>query len=207
MTILLDALDDKAKELKLADKMQKFMATECARWGNETSEKLYGYQMFEDPTYFPYRVYSQTLDTKDSTQVRDSYVGIERQGFTKALQSGAENTLVVDDIFDVFVRHVEGMANYHGYALANKDILRVLNYRQKIPNAIAGKDYKTSKQAINNIVKSDQGVSYIETLLLDINKATKSAERGLDVEKLTGKQRQPRLVVTLELLLSSLRLT
>lgn len=173
------------EQKNLADRMQKFLADNCSRWGNETSQKLYGYQMFEDPTYYPYRVYSQTLDTKDSTEQRDSYVAVENQGFTKALQPGAENTLMVEDIFDVFTRHVEGMANYHAYSLANKDTLRVLNYKEKVKTT-GGVDYITTKEAINKICNTESGVSYLTDFLKDLNRTQRSNYKGAGLEKFMG---------------------
>lgn len=182
---IFSVLSDKQKAL--ADKMQWYLANECSKQGNEVSNKLYGYEKFLDPRYYPWTVDKNTIDTRDSNDKAESFTGIERSGFTNALKEGANNPLVIKDIFDVFTSHVEDMASYHGYAAANKDVLRWLNYKEK-STSDNGYDvnWVTVKNAINVMTGSRSGVDYIKKLLRNLNKMEKSSYIGGVTEALMG---------------------
>lgn len=182
---IFSVLSDKQKAL--ADKMQWYLANECSKQGNEVSNKLYGYEKFLDPRYYPWTVDKNTIDTRDSNDKAESFTGIERSGFTNALKEGANNPLVIKDIFDVFTSHVEDMASYHGYAAANKDVLRWLNYKEK-STSDNGYDvnWVTVKNAINIMTGSRSGVDYMKKLLRDLNKMEKSNYIGNFTESLMG---------------------
>lgn len=168
-----------------ADKLQQYMAVECSKDGNETSMRLYGYEKFLDPTYYPYRVDKLTVATTDQALNTSSLNGIERSGFTKELKEHASNPLIIDDIFDVFSDHVAEMAAYHGYAAANKDVLRWFNYRSKTNDN--GYDiWKTNKDAINRISGTRSATEYVVKMLKDINGNEKSNYIGSFTEKLIG---------------------
>ena len=168
-----------------ADSMQKYMAVDCAKQGNETSKKLYGFEKFVDPTYYPYEVDKDTVATNNSSENIPMFTGIERSGFTKQLKEGATNPLVIRDIFDVFTDHVAGMAAYHGYAAPIKDAMRWMNYRER-----EDKDgfvhWNTNKKAINDLTGSYDGVKYVKNLLLDLNKGRKSEYIGDFTSKAIG---------------------
>lgn len=173
------------EQIDLAKKMQQYMAVECSKQGNETSRKLYGYEKFTDPTYYPWTVDKDTVATSNTSENIPMFTGIERSGFTKQLKEGATNPLVIRDIFDVFTDHVAQMAAYHGYAGAVKDTLRWMNYREQ-ERKDGFVNWITTKNAINTLSNSRQGVGYIRNLLLDINKANKSQYIGNFTDKLIG---------------------
>ena len=54
------------EEKNIADKLQKFMAEDCAAWGNETSMKIHGYKKFEDPNYFPMKSDKDFLESRQT---------------------------------------------------------------------------------------------------------------------------------------------
>ena len=165
--------------------MQKYMAEECSALGNETSMKLYGYKKFTDETYYPWTVDKDTVATNNTSENIPMFTGIERSGFTKQLKEGANNPLVIRDIFDVFTDHVSQMAAYHGYAASVKDTLRWMNYREKSEkNGFV--NWITNKNAINVLTGSRQGVGYVRNLLLDINQANKSQYIGNFTDTLIG---------------------
>lgn len=172
---LFSLLTDEQKAL--ADKMQKYLAVDCANDGNEMSYKLYGYKKFTDNTYWPWRVDKNEVQTKDQNELVQSFNGVERSGFTKALVKGAKNTLVIDDIFDVFTDHVSGMASYHGLAAANKDMLKWFNYREG--------NGRNVKNAIEKMT-GKAGTQYIKKLMLDMNESEKSKYIGTGAQKIMG---------------------
>lgn len=174
------------EQIALAKKMQKYMADDCSAMGNETSMKLYGFKKFTDDTYYPWKADRSTIATTNSSENIPMFTGIERSGFTKQLKEGANNPLVIRDIFDVFTDHVSEMASYHGYAASVKDTLRWLNYKEKDERSDGFVTWRSNKDAINALVNDEQGVSYITKLLLDINKANKSQYIGNFTDKLIG---------------------
>lgn len=169
-----------------ADKMQKYMADDCSKDGNEVSMNLYGFKKFTDPTYYPWTVDKDTVATTNTSENIPMFTGIERSGFTKQLKEGANNPLVINDIFDVFTKHVADMAAYHGYAASVKDVLRWMNYREKAPTDGGFVRWITNKNAINVLSGHQNGIGYIRNLLLDINKANSSRYIGNFTDVLIG---------------------
>lgn len=169
-----DKLTDKQKEV--ATRMQKFLAKDCAEWGNEASMKMYGYEKFVEENYFPIKTVPHTNMKKNENIATETLNGIERSGFTKQIKEGARNPILIRDIFDVFTEHVEGMAAYHGKAAAIKDANRWFNYR--IINEDDGwQNWKTTQEAIETN-SGVGGVNYYTKLMSDINGQTRSQYIG-----------------------------
>lgn len=161
------------EQKKVADSMQQFMQNRCSAWGNATTMQMYGYRRFGGQHYYPIKTSGNTVDTKDQT----SYWGVKNQGFTKKTMKNARNAIVVDDIFDVFTKHVTDMASYGSYTAALSDAMKWFNYRQK-----AGLDEHMSEDEMLNILNSKTSVKaqieraygkeyqeYFKKLVKDIN--------------------------------------
>lgn len=161
------------EQKKVADSMQQFMQNRCSAWGNATTMQMYGYRRFGGQHYYPIKTSGNTVDTKDQT----SYWGVKNQGFTKKTMKNARNAIVVDDIFDVFTKHVTDMASYGSYTAALSDAMKWFNYRQK-----AGLDEHMSEDEVLDILNSKTSVKaqieraygkeyqeYFEKLVKDIN--------------------------------------
>lgn len=130
---IISVLTDEQKHI--ADEMQKYMATECAKWGNRVTRELYGYSKFTEQDYFPIKVDSNSIATTDrNDRGNESYNAIRNMSASKELTPKANNALVVRDIFDVFSDHVTDMATYEGYCLPLSDALRWFNYKKKTDN-------------------------------------------------------------------------
>ena len=170
------------EQIEVAKKMQQYMANDLGALGNETSEKLYGYRKFTNPTYYPRTVDKGTVATTNASEDVPRVNGIERAGMTKERKKEATNPLVIRGIFDVFADHVAQMAAYNGYAAPVKDTLRWMNYRERSDE---GGNY--TKWAINKLVNNDNGVGYITNLLFDINQANKSRYIGNFTDALIGR--------------------
>lgn len=173
---IIDTLTDDEK--RMADEMQQFMATECASWGNEASELMYGYQKFTDPNYFPISTDANTHAMTNANTNVDAINGIERMGMTKAVNKYADNAIVIRDIFDVFVEHTTNMATYHGLAPAIKDSNRWFNYKFKEDIGNGFNTRTTVKQAVNtNMGRTDQaGANYYVKFVQDMNRKEKSTD-------------------------------
>lgn len=161
------------EQKKVADSMQQFMQNRCSAWGNATTMQMYGYRRFGGQHYYPIKTSGNTVDTKDQT----SYWGVKNQGFTKKTMKNARNAIVVDDIFDVFMKHVTDMASYGSYTAALSDAMKWFNYRQK-----AGLDEHMSEDEMLDILNSKTSVKaqieraygkeyqeYFKKLVQDIN--------------------------------------
>ena len=165
-----------AEQRAVADKMQQFLAVNCAAWGNKASMQMYGYEKFTDPHYFPIKTVSHTNRKKNESIATETLNGIERSGFTKQIKEGAKNPILIRDIFDVFTDHVSGMAAYHGKAPAIKDANRWFNYR-----IVTEDDWQQIWKTVQEAVETNSGtggVNYYTKLMSDINGQSKSQYLG-----------------------------
>lgn len=178
------------EQKKVADSMQQFMQNRCSAWGNATTMQMYGYRRFGGQHYYPIKTSGNTVDTKDQT----SYWGVKNQGFTKKTMKNARNAIVVDDIFDVFTKHVTDMASYGSYTAALSDAMKWFNYRQK-----AGLDEHMSEDEVLDILNSKTSVKaqieraygkeyqeYFKKLVQDINAEGTGDVKVKFVDELVG---------------------
>ena len=115
------------EQKQIADRMQKFMAKDCAAWGNEASRVLVGYDKFGEEHYWPIRTdpnSNRTLNA-DGSAANLSY--IKNQSFTKELTEKAQNAIMVESIFGTYTRHISQMSAYNAYAVAMTDLQRWFN--------------------------------------------------------------------------------
>lgn len=151
-----------------ADKVQQFLAKNCADWGNNTSMILYGYKKFNDDRYFPIRTSDNSHRTNDKNAGDNvSLYEIRNQGMTKSVIPGAKNALVIGDIIDVFADHVVGMANYDSFAVPLTDAMKWYNYKNE---GMVGEFLESDsvKEEIDR-VKGSKAKDYFIRLLKDIN--------------------------------------
>lgn len=149
-----------AEQKRLADKMQRFLGDNAAKWGNEASMQLYGYEKYKSKNYFPITTDKDYImkpegNKKDST--------IRNLGMTKSTNAYANNPIVVEDIFDVFTRHVDQMSSYNGLLVPLSDLHKLLNY----------KDARgLNDSSIQERIKATLGTNtakYLDNLVDDIN--------------------------------------
>ena len=115
------------EQKQIADRMQKFLAKDCAAWGNEASRVLVGYDKFGEEHYWPIRTdpnSNRTLNA-DGSAANLSY--IKNQSFTKELTEKAQNAIMVESIFGTYTRHISQMSAYNAYAVAMTDLQRWFN--------------------------------------------------------------------------------
>lgn len=127
-----DALTEEQRSV--ADKMQKFLAENCAEWGNEVSMKMYGYKKFGEKTYWPIKTNDNYTRTNDQNAdggkgMNSSLYAIRNQGMTKNVIKNASNPLSVGDVFDVYTDHVVNMANYNAWVIPLNDAMKWYNYK------------------------------------------------------------------------------
>ena len=172
------------KQVQMADALQQYMATECANWGNRVSKKMYGYKKFTEKDYFPLKTDASTRAVRHSDEQAPSYYTIKNRSFTKQIIPHSTNAVVIDDIFNVFTKHVVQMAEYDGYTMPIADAMRWYNYQEKDLSAIMNSDQlgeiasdvSISRNDIRNSVKQNidrvmgaKAGAYFQQFIKDIN--------------------------------------
>lgn len=128
---ILSRLTDRQREV--ADKLQKYMATTGAEWGNYVSMARFGERLFTNEQYYPINVDRRQIDSRfeaDKMPAGASLYALLNMSFTKQRQEEAKNGIMTYSIFDVFANHMSDMAQYNAMALPVLDALKWLNYRR-----------------------------------------------------------------------------
>ncbi len=156
-----------AEQRQVADGIGYFLSHQAAEWGNEASMERFGYRKFTEENYFPIKTDPNYVRGSDSKENRPGTIA--GLGMTKELNKAANNPILLEDVFDVFSRHVTEMAAYDAFMNRLEDFQAVWN-RQEIRS-------KSVKEALK-AVGGDGANSYIRNLLVDIN-GRASVERSL----------------------------
>ena len=158
------------KQRTVADKLQEFMNTVCADWGNEISMKRFGYKAFTEENYFPIQSDANVLQGDVTENKGSDLFRLLNMSFTKSTVIGANNRIVVGNIFDVFAQHSSDMAEYNALALPVLDANKWFNYKEDAPEGEKSFETSSVKEAIEGAFGID-GQSYFTTFLKDINGA------------------------------------
>ena len=170
-------------EIAMADRLQQFMATTCAEWGNEVSMAMYGYAKFTERNYFPIKSSDTKIRTNDQNSGGDTGLySVLNYGMTKSLVKNANNSIDVGDIFSVTRQHIEEMSSYSAYAGAVADGMRWFNYN----NRETGESVKQSM--LNKF--GTNGSKYFIELVRDINRNKPTENYGGEISSvLTSAQK------------------
>ena len=160
------------EQIRIADAMQQYMANECAKMGNDATMKMWGYELFTDPNYFPIRVDDNSISMQSRADVGVTNA-IANMGFTKRVNAKARNAVVVQDIFSVFAKHTADMATYNAYAPAIADALRWYNYKETTSSNNVDITYSV-QNALQKML-GDKGKQYFEQLITDLNEKERSS--------------------------------
>jgi len=162
------------EQKSVADKLQNLMATKMADWGNEASMNVIGIKLFEDPNYFPIKSDKAAME-KDFTEEQFAQM-IRNFGFTKAVMPNANNSIAINDIFDVVAEHCNNMNLYNAYSETMNDFMKVYNYKEYHDD---GSHY-TVEQAIAHAY-SRKATTFISSFMKDLNgNVSKERESGID---------------------------
>ena len=165
----------------LADKLQRYMSGKLAESGNEASMRVYGYQKFNEPNYWPIRVNKGEVASDPAKEAGSRT--IPGFGMTKAVIPQSSNGIMLGSFFDTYLDHVSQMATYAAYLEANENATKFLNYRfvdeEGVPTG------ETTKTLMTKIY-GDGGQRYFEKLLSDIAQGTKTGNDGSVMDKLIG---------------------
>ena len=160
------------KQKQLADKLQEFLSSNAAEWGNRASVEMYGYKKFMARDYFPIVTDKNYIQSKEGDLGNELNTTIRNLGMTKSVVPGASNAVIIEDIFDVFTRHVDHMSTYSTFLAPLSDFNKIYNYRNR-------QNLVSVKQEIER-AEGKAGQEYIESLIKDINGQTANTRTVMD---------------------------
>ena len=146
-------------EIKFAQRIGQILSNEVAKYGNEASNAVYGYDKFTEKNYFPIKVDSDSLTMKN-TDLEKMMSTLKNKGMTKALQKEAYNPIMIDDIFEVAMSHIDEMTSYASYFPAIIDMQKFYNFADENGDSV----HRELSRAMGK-----GGTEYYMNLLRDLN--------------------------------------
>lgn len=129
---IIDKLTEEQKKVALA--IQEFLE-KAGMWGNEVTLEMFGYKKFNETNYFPIVTDENYIKTVYGARAVQNST-MQNAGTTKQTQKNANNPIILENIFDVFVRHTDFMSSYNAFVPALSDLNKFMNYKE-----IVKKDY------------------------------------------------------------------
>lgn len=169
---------------KVAEGFQKIASGDLAKWGNEASMTVYGYQKFTEGKYWPIKA-AQEGTTQNSEKGTDVAREIKNMGSAKALTLNASNALEMGDMYDVFAQNASDMIQYSTLLAPMEDINRLYNYRYR--DAKGNLTGKNVKHVLTDVY-GEAAQKYWRNLMRDVQNGMGST--GTDttrfIEKMVG---------------------
>ena len=182
LTAITGTLSDAQR--KVADGFQKIASGDLAKWGNEASMAVYGYQKFTEGKYWPIKA-AQEGTTQNSENGADVAREIKNMGSAKALTPNASNALEMGDMYDVFAQNASDMIQYSTLLAPMEDINRLYNYRYR--DAKGNLTGKNVKHVLTDVY-GEAAQKYWRNLMRDVQNGMGST--GTDttrfIEKMVG---------------------
>lgn len=191
----------------IADRLQVYMAYNCAAKGNETSRALYGYDRYQfGGDYWTMRVDDATTRTTDRNKAGAKAGLYQRPGFSKEVNSEAKNPLIIRGAFETFKNHALEMAAYNAFAPVTSDAMKLLNYKNYETGSTlkATMESKLGKQAeafytgliedINGLAQKEQSTPLISRLYGNAKAAAVAANISVIVQQPTAYMRAAAII-------------
>ncbi len=167
ITQILSVLTERDREI--ADALQKYMNTVGSDWGNEVSMKRFGIQSFTEENYFPIKTDDRTRPVRNPESDTANLYRLLNMSFTKNVTRGASNSVVLDNIFDVFANHMADMAKYNGLGLPMLDAMKWFSYNQTSDLNEAGQyGYESVQKSVERAF-GKEARNYFTTFMQDLN--------------------------------------
>jgi hypothetical protein len=164
---IISSLTDRQKSV--AEAIQGFMSSVCSDWGNEISMKRFLTNEFNEKVYFPIESNDENLDTKDPKAQQSDLYRLLNISATKPITPGANNEVIIRNIFDVFTNHSSDMARLNSFGMALLDYMKWLNYREKSINDENGQITVRGVRKAMGRAYGEKAKSYVINLIKDIN--------------------------------------
>ena len=178
------------RQIEVAKNLQEFLNTTCSEWGNEVSMARFGYRQFTEQFYYPINVDRNNLPMSDPQARETDIFRLLNMSATKALTPNANNSVVINSIFDVFAAHTADMAKYNGLALPILDLLKWYNYKDKsyrdVVDSLGNITTQMTAESVQSIMERTYGKmaqKYVMNFMKDLNGVR---EGGRNEELLKG---------------------
>lgn len=178
-----DVLTD--EQIKVAKGLQKIASTMLAKWGNEASMAVYGYNKFTEEHYWPIKSAREAI-VQNAERGENMPREIRNMGSAKALNENASNTLDLGGVFDVFTKNASDMITYSTMLEPMEDINRLFNYRYRdSAGNLTGKNVKN----VLTDVYGEQALKYWRNLMSDVQNGIAHDDEPITrmIEKLVGR--------------------
>jgi hypothetical protein len=184
VAMIIDSLTDEQK--RIAEGVSTFFTDYTAEWGNEVSMDMYGYRKFTVENYFPIvsdRNYLKDVfgETTDST--------LKNMGSTKKRQKGANNPIIIEDVFDVYTRQADQMSSYNAFVIPLADMQRIFNYKNDV----------SVKETLENRY-GERATKYFKKLMTDINGGARYNGGSALVNQLISNYKQAKMGLNLRVI-------
>ena len=166
VSAIISSLTDRQKQV--AEGIQEFMSTVCSEWGNEISMKRFLTRDFSEKFYFPIESNDENLPTKDPAAQQSDLFRLLNISATKPLTPGANNEVIIRNVFDVFTGHTSDMARLNAYGMALLDYMKWLNYREKTVTDEGQVNVKGVRKSMEKAY-GNAAKSYVLNLVKDVN--------------------------------------
>ena len=157
------------------------MSKDGADMGNETSMMLFGTKKFTEENYCPVSVVSDYLlerfGSKDIGERR-----LKNRSFTKRITENSNAPILIDNMSEVYAKHMYEMCTYNGMTIPLESIERLLNYKlpdeyEAVGDKIQLKKGKSYRELFREAF-GDRALQYLENLMKDLNGGIKVDNRG-----------------------------
>nr|DAU36010.1 MAG TPA: nuclease [Caudoviricetes sp.] len=178
-----DVLTD--EQIKVAKGLQKIASTMLAKWGNESSMAVYGYNKFTEEHYWPIKSAREAI-VQNAERGENMPREIRNMGSAKALNENASNALDLGGVFDVFTKNASDMITYSTMLEPMEDINRLFNYRYRdSAGNLTGKNVKN----VLTDVYGEQALKYWRNLMSDVQNGIAHDDEPITrmIEKLVGR--------------------
>lgn len=178
-----DVLTD--EQIKVAKGLQKIASTMLAKWGNEASMAVYGYNKFTEEHYWPIKSAREAI-VQNAERGENMPREIRNMGSAKALNENASNTLDLGGVFDVFTKNASDMITYSTMLEPMEDINRIFNYRYRdSAGNLTGKNVKN----VLTDVYGEQALKYWRNLMSDVQNGIAHDDEPITrmIEKFVGR--------------------
>ena len=168
------------RQKRVADAIQHFMASTGAKWGNEFTMQVYGKNSFTEEDYFPIESSGDYIKRSEDASLskRSDFARILHISATKGLTEGANNPIMIRDIFTVFGDHISDMMAMNAFGVPVLDTIKWFNYQERVKLETGQLDMKSIRASMESAYGED-AVKYVESFLKDVN-GTEKAGRGED---------------------------
>lgn len=163
---IIDKLTEEQKKVALA--IQEFLE-KAGMWGNEVTLEMFGYKKFNETNYFPIVTDENYIKTVYGARAVQNST-MQNAGTTKQTQKNANNPIILENIFDVFVRHTDFMSSYNAFVPALSDLNKFMNYREMV-RVVDGKKFGENRSVKETMqrVMGPAGQRYISDLADRLN--------------------------------------